>query len=41
MERGVKGINEQKTAIAFLSGSAGELDWIAVLTDYLIEKLIS
>ena len=41
MERGVKGINEQKTAIAFLSGSAGELDWILPIIDRLSHRKVN
>ena len=34
LERSIK----DKTAIAFLSGSAGELDWILPIIDYLLNK---
>ena len=30
--------NENQTAIVFLSGSAGELDWVLPILDYLIKK---
>ena len=30
--------NINKTAIAFLSGSAGELDWVLPILDYLLKK---
>ena len=29
---------EKKTAITFLSGSAGELDWVLPILDYLSKK---
>ena len=30
--------NKSQTAIAFLSGSAGELDWVLPILDYLLKK---
>ena len=31
-------LNKEKVAIVFISGSAGELDWILPILDYLLQK---
>lgn len=41
MEVTSKKIKEQKTAIAFLSGSAGELDWILPIIERLSQKQLN
>ena len=41
MEVSSKKIKEQKTAIAFLSGSAGELDWILPIIERLSQKQLN
>ena len=31
-------LNKKKVAVVFISGSAGELDWILPILDYLLQK---
>ena len=31
-------LNKNKVAVVFISGSAGELDWILPILDYLLQK---
>jgi len=34
----MRNLNKKKVAVVFISGSAGELDWMLPILDYLIYK---